>query len=185
MARENKSRYVILGFLAHQPLSGYDIKKQMEMSISNFYDLSYGQIYPELAKLEKEGLVTGTVETSETRPDRKLYTITAEGRRILKEWLSAAVEEEKVRYDILLKLYFGSQISVEENIRNIQTFKERSIEKIKLFRLFEQNLRAVMGESQDHMYYLQTVLFGIQVYQAYVSWAEQAVIDLQDHAARK
>jgi ABC-type antimicrobial peptide transport system permease subunit len=58
MAKENKARFVILGLLAHEPMSGYDIKKRIEYSISNFYDISYGQIYPELARMEVANLLT-------------------------------------------------------------------------------------------------------------------------------
>ena len=42
--REVKSKYAILGMLSIEPMSGYDIKKEVEKSISNFWTESYGQI---------------------------------------------------------------------------------------------------------------------------------------------
>ena len=49
--REVKSKYAILGMLSIEPMSGYDIKKEVEKSISNFWTESYGQIYPVLRNL--------------------------------------------------------------------------------------------------------------------------------------
>jgi DNA-binding PadR family transcriptional regulator len=51
--REVKSKYAILGMLSIAPMSGYDIKKQVETSISNFWSESYGQIYPALRNLAR------------------------------------------------------------------------------------------------------------------------------------
>lgn len=179
MARENKARYVILGLLSHENLSGYDIKKRIEMRISNFYDLSYGQIYPELAKMEAQGLVKKEVETGDKKPDRNVYSITETGIQELRKWISTPVEEEKVHYEILLKLFFGSQVSVEENMRNINTFRSRCAEKLQLLEMYEFELRRILGHSNDHGYYFLTVLFGIQVYRAYINWADEAVQILQ------
>ena len=50
---------VILGLLASRPLSGYDIKAIVDRSTRFFWAASYGQIYPELRRLETEGLVVG------------------------------------------------------------------------------------------------------------------------------
>lgn len=52
-----KTRYVILGLLNEEPLSGYDIKKIIDIRMSFFWQESYGQIYPELSKLREEGLI--------------------------------------------------------------------------------------------------------------------------------
>ena len=51
--------YVILGFLEARPRSGYDIKQAVENSTRFFWAASYGQIYPELKRLEPAGLAKG------------------------------------------------------------------------------------------------------------------------------
>ena len=61
--REVKSKYAILGMLSISPMSGYDIKKEVETSISNFWTESYGQIYPVLKSLIAEKFVTKSVES--------------------------------------------------------------------------------------------------------------------------
>jgi DNA-binding PadR family transcriptional regulator len=180
MARENKIRYVILGLLSHEPLTGYDIKKRIEGSISYFYDASFGQIYPELASMEEQMLISKKIEMYEKKPLRKIYSITESGLSELQKWLTLPIEEEKVRYDILLKIFFGRCISAEENVRNIREFRLRNAEKLTALDHFEENLRTVLGENVDHIYYYLTVRFGQQVMQAHIKWADEAVAFLEN-----
>ncbi len=57
-----KTRFVILGLLNEEPLSGYDIKKIIDIRMSFFWQESYGQIYPELGKLREEGLIEQVID---------------------------------------------------------------------------------------------------------------------------
>ena len=58
MAKDRKIDLVILGLLAHDDLTGYDIKKRIDGAISFFWKGSFGSIYPALGAMEKDGLVT-------------------------------------------------------------------------------------------------------------------------------
>lgn len=72
MASPSRTIYAILGFLTVKPMSGYDIKKAVEVSIANFWKESYGQIYPMLKRLAKEGLVEKTdTEQGGSQVDRQ------------------------------------------------------------------------------------------------------------------
>jgi DNA-binding PadR family transcriptional regulator len=73
-------KYVILDLLKDQPRHGYDIIREMEGRLSGMYTPSAGAVYPTLQMLEDMGAVTGAQEEG-----RKVYTITAEGRKILEE----------------------------------------------------------------------------------------------------
>src|SRR5713101_9582637 len=87
MAKENKSKYAVLGALSNCPGSGYDIKKMMEQSTSNFWNESYGQIYPILKQLVEEGLAASHTEKQEGKPEKYIYTLTDEGQEELRHWL--------------------------------------------------------------------------------------------------
>lgn len=58
MAKDRKIDLVILGLLAHDDLTGYDIKKRIDGAITFFWKGSFGSIYPALSAMEKDGLVT-------------------------------------------------------------------------------------------------------------------------------
>ncbi len=171
----NMAKYIVLGLLSHEKMSGYDIKKRAENSIGRFWNLSFGQIYPALAALEGDGLVEKAVQEPGKGPERHVYSITQEGRASLEEWLIRPGEKEYTRYGILLKLFFGAQLPKEVNTKRIREFKTRQEENLITMASFKEELAAVMGEEPDHLYYYLTVLFGERVYRAYIEWAEEAL----------
>src|SRR5690348_6743093 len=80
--------YALLGLLARRPLWGYDLARRMKVPIGYFWHASHSQIYPELAALEADGLVTHEIVQQRDRPDKKLYSITEAGREVLRRWVS-------------------------------------------------------------------------------------------------
>jgi PadR family transcriptional regulator, regulatory protein AphA len=119
MSRDNKSRYAILGLLSLGPMSGYDIKKTIEASLSNFWSESYGQIYPILKSLVADGLATVSVETQTGKPNRYVYALTRAGQDELERWLHRPAEYEVGRNELLLKLFFGWQVPVSESLHKV------------------------------------------------------------------
>jgi DNA-binding PadR family transcriptional regulator len=188
MSHNNKTVFVILGMLSHMPMTGYDIKKRIENSVGYFWNAGFGQIYPALKKLEDEGLVSKEVELDENRPNRKVYTITESGRKKLKEWLSIPSEREKVRYEVLLKLFFGSQVSLDKTISNIEGFRSRYSKEIEELGNMEKFLKNKMENGvlqperkEDHIFYYLTLLFGQYIYKAYIEWADKTIGILKDN----
>lgn len=90
------------------------------------------------------------------------------------EWLSIPEEKEYVKYEILLKLFFGNLLPVNENIKRITEFRNKNIESLKTIKTFKKSLNEVLTENEDHLYYYLTVLFGEYIYKAYIDWADEA-----------
>lgn len=179
MAKENTAIYIILGLLNHEAMTGYDIKKRIDTSISNFWDIGYGQIYPTLKVLEQDGDVTKNVENKEKGPDRIVYSISESGRKKLQEWLARPSDTEYVKYEILLKLFFGSQLPIGENMERISNFREKNLKTVEAMEQYRASLEEVLAENVDHYYYYLTVLFGQHVYKAYLDWADEAISILE------
>jgi DNA-binding PadR family transcriptional regulator len=74
-------RLALLSLLAERPMHGYELMKEMEARSGGMYRASAGTVYPNLQQLEDEGLVR--METSDD--GKRVYTITEEGRKALKE----------------------------------------------------------------------------------------------------
>ena len=87
MAKDRKIDLVILGLLAHEDLTGYDIKKRIDGSIRFFWKGSFGSIYPALGGMLAAGQVEKTEEVSEGGMEKILYRITGAGRETLENWL--------------------------------------------------------------------------------------------------
>jgi len=98
---------VVLGLVALQPGSGYDLARLADRSVGYLWTPSRSQIYKILPRLVSDGLATTKRVRQRDRPDKDLYSITPAGRRVLRRWLSEA-EEEPVRNPNIfaLKLFF-------------------------------------------------------------------------------
>jgi DNA-binding PadR family transcriptional regulator len=78
------AKTLCLGVLAKGDASGYEIKKAFEEGpFAHIHPTSFGSIYPALAKLTDEGLVSCTELAQDKRPDKKVYAMTESGRRAL------------------------------------------------------------------------------------------------------
>lgn len=173
MANEKKLDCVILGLLSHEELTGYEIKKRMDTSLKYFWGASYGSIYPTLSDLVNRGLATKR-DDEENKRNKLIYTITDKGRLYLKEWLKSPVEKDELRYETLLKLFFGNEQGEEQTIQHIETFQAKIEKELTFLMGFEKTLRNCLEDDSAHKYYLLTVEFGIKTYHAYLEWCEEA-----------
>lgn len=105
--------WAVLGLLAQRERSGYEIKNAVDRTIRHFWAASYGQIYPELKRLEEAGWIRGADAPNGGRT-RRVYKITAAGRRALRDWLHGAETRIELRDESLLRLFFADQLPVEE-----------------------------------------------------------------------
>ena len=173
MANEKKLDCVILGLLHDEDLTGYEIKKRMDSTLSLFWGASYGSIYPTLRLLEENGLATKT-ETEENGRTKKVYAITEKGRMHLKQWLSLPVEKDEIRYETLLKLFFGESVGPGLSVKHIESFEKKIKQKMPYLVSSIDILEKNTGQDAAHIYYLLTAKFGIKVFNAYLEWCEEA-----------
>lgn len=85
------TRHVLLGLLDIKPMSGYDIRQNLSITLDSLWAASYGQIYPALHKLAEEGLISGQNIATGQR-ERIVYSLTDKGRAAFHEWLSEPVQ---------------------------------------------------------------------------------------------
>jgi len=174
MARGGRTRYTVLGVLTLGPRSGYDIKKFVEESINYFWRESFGQIYPALKQLASEGLVSGEEAGSTEGPNRVVYSITESGRRELRTWLREPHEPEVPRVELLLKLFFGPQVSPDVNLEHIARERDQVAESLAALEEIAAWLREERSSTPGFPYYMLTVRQGILSYEARLAWCDDA-----------
>ena len=178
MAKDRKIDLVILGLLTHEDLTGYDIKKRIDGSISFFWKGSFGSIYPALNDMEKSGLIKKKAGKNGGR-EKILYHITSNGEKVLKEWLLDEQASNDLKYETLLKIYFGGTLERGVTLNNIEVFEEQVKENLEILKLYKENLESVL-EDEGHLNYYLTVTFGIDTYEAYLKWCDKAKKLLKD-----
>ncbi len=107
-------KYVILGFLEWESLTGYDLKKRFAASETFHWSGNNNQIYTTLVQLYNEGLVSKEVQDQESGPSRKVYSITAEGREVLRQWLLTPSELPQLRHPFLAQLAWVDGLTAVE-----------------------------------------------------------------------
>lgn len=97
---------VLLSLLSHGESYGYDIIQRLETLSGGQFQVAAGTVYPVLHKLESEGLIASSWESSDSGPRRKYYALMPAGE--------TALEREKRQWmrvhGLLLKLW-GPQLS--------------------------------------------------------------------------
>ena len=169
----NKTKFLILGLLSEEPLSGYEIKKIVDIRFSFFWSESYGQIYPQLKKLCEDKLIEElSLDETENTKTVKKYSITTQGMTELKEWLEEPVEKETVRYEILLKMYFSNVMPTEVMLAHIKEFQMSHRNQSKLFEKYQSQLEQFQEVHDNHEDILMVLSFGQRVWKAYDDWCE-------------
>lgn len=104
-------RIAALGLLAQRPGSGYDLLKRFDTSMANVWPATQSQLYGELNRLSRDGLI----EVGAIGPrGRKEYRITSVGRGELLRWITHPADDPPLRRPDLLRVFLLGQLPVAE-----------------------------------------------------------------------
>ena len=160
---------VILGMIALGRQTGYDIKQFVDKSTRFFWAASYGQIDPELRRLEEQGLISGQPQPRGGRA-RTVYTLTPAGEAAFTDWLDDADEELpfEVRAEGMLKLFFSDAGTPEQRLRNLRAMRDthqRTLDQLEA--LHDKPADMPTGPKL-------TLELGIGLHSLVVEWCEEA-----------
>jgi DNA-binding PadR family transcriptional regulator len=159
--------FAILGFLMYGPKSGYDIKRLMAMSTAQFYEASYGSIYPALERMAGRGLVAAERSERSGRL-RRAYAISAAGRREFLDWLASPLELAKGPSRLLIRLFFMGCLEADEAKRILELFAKAASER----RAWLETVTEDLPEMPD-FFQSSTQRFGLEYYAFMESWIER------------
>lgn len=164
-----------MGALSLGEKSGYDLKKDFEHRMGHFWAESLGQIYPTLHRLHREKLVVVRRGGAEGRPERKLYRLTAAGRKALKSWLLEEPERESVRNELLLKLFFGPEMGTETALRHLESLQERLLRRQRVFGGMTQEIESLPVSQEQRAYWHLTLDAGQELCEARLRWCRKSL----------
>jgi PadR family transcriptional regulator, regulatory protein AphA len=170
----------ILGLLASEERSGYDLEKLARGSVGYFWAPARSQIYAVLPRLVDAGLAERRDRVQGRGPAKQLYRITAAGSEALAIWLEEGpIGPEPDRNLLLLKVFFGDRMRPE---RLQEQIRERRLEAERLkAELVEIDAEAAARGSTNTFAAL-TRRYGHEWADAVIRWAEFAERSLADEA---
>ncbi|MCB5273908.1 hypothetical protein BJG92_01434 [Arthrobacter sp. SO5] len=176
MARSDQTQTAVLGALSIMPMSGYALREEIKNTLGHFWSESFGQIYPALAELQREGLVRRQDDVSGRSSP---YDITAAGTARLLELLSEPPQHNKPRNGVLLRLFFGRQLGPAACRRLILEARVQAEQQLASMTAARAELAG--GELGANIpYALITITAGEHSARATISWATDALAILAD-----
>lgn len=167
-------RFALLGLLSEQAMSGYDLTKRFEESLRNVWPARHSQIYPELNRLNDEGLI----EIVDEGPrGRKAYRATEAGQKAVRRWLSETDPEWAVRSEPLLRSFFLWMVEPEVAREHLRRHRDHFQERVDTYNKLKRIWNPETPSDQSRYIVLES---GIMLGEANIAWAEWALQQYQD-----
>ncbi len=112
--------HAILVSLSERPASGLELTRRFDRSLGFFWSATHQQIYRVLARMDADGWVRVKHVVQHGRPDKKVYAVSAAGRRELARWVETPTPMEQFRSEVAVKLRgasYGERASVLAQMR--------------------------------------------------------------------
>ncbi|MET9021147.1 PadR family transcriptional regulator [Actinopolymorpha sp. NPDC004070] len=167
-------RYALLGLLSERPASGYALTQRFEQSLQKYaWHANHSQIYPELAKLAADGLVTVVEEGAR---GRRTYAITDAGREALREWLlTSGGGPRRVRNEAVLRTFLLSTLEPADAALLLRGYVDRSARDLAELQAVVADLEASEQAGEPQRFGRFAAEFGVRQYAAFHDWAQWAL----------
>src|SRR5215831_5503335 len=103
----------ILACLTEHPMTGYELAKTFDSSIGFFWKTDHQQIYRELSRLRDRGYIQGREVVQSGKPNKLVYTLTAEGRAAFRHWAARPSTPASIKDDLLVRMYALDCVDIE------------------------------------------------------------------------
>ncbi|MGW8530891.1 MULTISPECIES: PadR family transcriptional regulator [Nocardiopsidaceae] len=181
-------RNAVMAALLDGAASGYDLAKNFDASVANFWMATPQQLYRELDRMEADGLIDAVVVRQERRPDKRVFSLTAAGHRALREYTERSPRPAAMRDELLVQLQAvdaGDADAVRASVAERVAWARG-----KLARYERLRLRLLDGRTEDEHVaraerigpYL-TLLGGISLEEENIRWGERVLALLDRRAA--
>jgi len=166
-------RYALLGLLAEEPASGYDLTKKFARVLQRYaWHAQHSQIYPELNRMAGDGLVAVVAEGAR---GRRTYAITDAGRADLRHWMVHPPDVIVVRNEFVLRLFLLSTLDPAEARRLLELVAAANAKQLDELRASVAAFDAAADPSAGLPLQRLVAEFGLRSFQILAEWAGWAI----------
>ena len=182
MARRDQTQTAVLGALSVLPMTGYALRREIRDTLGHFWSESFGQIYPALAELERDGLVE---RRGAERTGSSTFAITPAGTTRLRDLLTQPAQPSQPRNGLLLRLFFGRQLGPEACRRLVEGARAQAQQQLAGLAAVRREVRDDQEHTSDSAYWLLTVSAGEHSARATIAWADETLAALTELQAKE
>lgn len=170
--------HAILGLLSYEPMTGYDIKKMVDISIAHFWPAVQSQIYRNLSTMENKSWVTVDIITQDSKPSRKVYHLTEAGKTELFRWLNEPQPAAEARLAWLIQIFFAGRLTDDQVINLLEHQLNLLQQRLSGYSSIPEENQEEMAkeEPREKFFWMLTIDYGVAQSIAQVKWI-QAVIE--------
>lgn len=168
----------LLGILNYRDMTGYELGKAFDASLSFFWQAQSSQIYRELNKMEEKEWLTSHIEFQTDKPNKRIYSITDKGKKELENWLQSDIPKETTRSEMLMRLFFFAQNSVADNIEILKKIEETYKNQCEAMTNVNDNIAdysSFANSEDDVLYWDMTADFGRAYSKMCLDWARRCI----------
>jgi len=144
----------LLGLLSVRPMTGYEIRHHFDRALSSWWDTPRTQIYPKLRELEARRLIEHEYVVQESRPNKRVYSPTPEGRAQLQDWLKGAIPWPDLRHHMMMRLFLGHLLPAGELSALLADYRERTAEWVLQLKAIEEKFSgSLSGPYRDAVFF--------------------------------
>jgi DNA-binding PadR family transcriptional regulator len=175
MARTAQTDLAVLAVLSVAPMSGYAVREAIRDQLGHFWNESFGQIYPTLASLSRDGLI---LKVAGERAGSSTFSLTASGRERLLELLRAPESPAQPRNGLMLRIFFGRTLGPDAVVALIEEARAKATVQLATFEAIERMMAAETNYAEHRPYWALTVSAGKHSALAAIAWADEALAAL-------
>jgi len=174
-------KHGLLGMLSLEPMSGYDLDKEFKETLKYIWMAKSSQIYNELTNMEQKGWLSGERVIQEGKPNKRVFTITEEGKAELLNWLSTPESDVDNalagKNAFLLRVLLAGNTSKEQALALLYSFQEMCLS----LKTAQGGIRMALARDEpdyDHkltMYWNLVAMHGEMMNQTRLAWVEKAI----------
>lgn len=173
--------HAILVALAERAGSGYELARRFDKSIGFFYGASHQQIYRTLGRMDADAWVSCEIVPQRSRPDKKVYSISPDGRAELRRWLAEPASPTVLRDELSLKVRGAGNGDIPALIEEVRRHRAEHRLRLELYRQLEAREfpdggAALTGRAL-HQYLVQRG--GIVLEEGLIAWHTEILSALQ------
>jgi len=178
-------KYILLGFLNYQPMTGYDLKQTLDHSVSHFWHAYHSQIYTMLREMEADGWVVSEFIHNEGQPDRRVYSLTDAGRAEFKTWLDQSLTEmSPIKEELLVRLFFSARRDKKSVLTELYLQHELHQKKLNEYHSLsvgpvDKNTETIPELATDAKFWKMTLNLGISYEETYLAWLDQTIQEIE------
>jgi len=165
-------QFAVLGMLKLRPMTGYEIKQAYQKGPANFMPISFGQIYPALAKLGKEKRVRQDKQPGSRGSIR--YFISRKGEQALREWLFSPGDPANHR-ELLLRLFFAAPQELAGLLGPVETFRKEEQGRLRHYDDTRKWLDDAQARNPRRPIWKLVLEYGVLQSECRVRWAERTL----------